>query len=58
MTNEDKYSELLNKLFEKEECRNQLKQQLLNLDKDINELKKEIDKMISTELQQVKIVII
>lgn len=58
MTNEDKYSELLNKLFEKEECRNQLKQQLLNLDKDINELKKEIDKMISTELPQVKIVII
>ena len=46
------------KLFEKEECRNQLKQQLLNLDKDINELKKEIDKMISTELPQVKIVII
>lgn len=58
MTNEDKYSELLNKLFEKEECRNQLKQQLLNLDKDINELKKEINKMISTELPQVKIVII
>ena len=58
MTNEDKYSELLNKLFEKEECRNQLKQQLLNLDKDINELKKEIDKMISTELPQVKIEII
>ncbi|MCI7565978.1 MAG: hypothetical protein MST05_04660 [Treponema sp.] len=58
MTNEDKYSELLNKLFEKEECRNQLKQQLLNLDKDINELKKEIDKMISTELPQVRIVII
>ena len=58
MTNEDKYSELLNKLFEKEECRNQLKQQLLNLDKDINELKKEIDKMISTELPHVKIVII
>ncbi len=58
MTNDDKYSELLNKLFEKEECRNQLKQQLLNLDKDINELKKEIDKMISTELPQVKIVII
>ena len=58
MTNEDKYSELLNKLFEKEECRNELKQQLLNLDKDINELKKEIDKMISTELPQVKIVII
>ena len=58
MTNEDKYSELLNKLFEKEECRNQLKQQLLNLDKDINELKKEINKMISTVLPQVKIVII
>lgn len=58
MANEDKYSELLNKLFEKEECRNQLKQQLLNLDKDINELKKEIDKMISTELPQVRIVII
>ena len=58
MTNDDKYSELLNKLFEKEECRNQLKQQLLNLDKDINEIKKEIDKMISTELPQVKIVII
>ena len=58
MKNEDKYSELLNKLFEKEECRNQLKQQLLNLDKDINELKKEIDKMISTELPQVRIVII
>ena len=58
MTNEEKYSELLNKLFEKEECRNQLKQQLLNLDKDINELKKEIDKMISTELPQVRIVII
>ena len=58
MTNEDKYSELLNKLFEKEECRNQLKQQLLNLNKNINELKKEIDKMISTELPQVRIVII